>query len=171
MTAGPDKAALLAAGTDLLNREALYLDERRWADWLSLYQEDCIFWAPAWKTDTELTNDYIREISIFYFKSRSGLEDRVWRIESGEAPSLNPLPRTTHSFTSSVLEEGANEDAMTLHSAWNCHVFFLRNRTQHVFFGRRTDDLVATPEGWRIQRKKVLLMNDYVPAMIDVFCV
>ena len=71
MTAGPDKAALLAAGTDLLNREALYLDERRWADWLSLYQEDCIFWEPAWKTDTDLTNDYIREISIFYFKSRS----------------------------------------------------------------------------------------------------
>ena len=34
MTVGPDKAALLAAGTDLLNREALYLDERRWADWL-----------------------------------------------------------------------------------------------------------------------------------------
>ncbi len=171
MTEAADKAALLATGTELLNREALYLDEQRWKDWISLYQEDCIFWAPAWKTDTELTNDHIREISIFYFKSRAGLEDRVWRIESGEAPSLNPLPRTTHTISNSVLEVGASTDAMTLHSAWTCHVFFLRNRTQHVFFGRRTDDLIKTADGWRIQRKKVVLMNDYVPALIDVFCV
>ena len=104
MTEAADRAALLAAGTELLNCEALYLDEQRWKDWISLYQEDCIFWAPAWKTDTELTNDHIREISIFYFKSRAGLEDRVWRIESGEAPSLNPLPRTTHTISNSVLE-------------------------------------------------------------------
>lgn len=171
MSATVDRAALLAAGTELLNREALYLDERRWDDWIALFQEDCIFWAPAWKTDTELTDDHVREISIFYFKSRAGLEDRVWRIQSGEAPSLNPLPRTTHTISNSVLETGATADAMTLHSAWTCHVFFLRNRTQHVFFGRRTDELVRVDDEWRIQHKRVVLMNDYVPAMIDVFCV
>lgn len=106
MTEGADKAALLAAGTEVLNREGLYLDERRWDDWLALFREDCIFWAPAWKTDNELTDDPMREVSAFYFKSRAGLEDRVWRIRSGDAPSLNPLPRTTHTISNSVLEEG-----------------------------------------------------------------
>lgn len=171
MTGPVDRAALLAAGTDLLNREGLYLDDRRWDDWIALFQEDCEFWAPAWKTDTALTDDPIREISIFYFKSRAGLEDRVWRIRSGEAPSLNPLPRTTHTISNLVLEEGATADAITLHAAWTCHVFFLRNRTQHVFFGRRTDELARVDGAWRIKRKRVVLMNDYVPAMIDVFCV
>jgi len=171
MTDVIDKTALLAAGIELLNREALYLDEQQWSQWLALYQEDCILWAPAWKTDIELTDDHIREISIFFFKSRAGLEDRVWRIESGEAPSLNPVPRTTHTISNTVLEEGASAKSMKLNSAWTCHVYFLRNRTQHVFFGRRTDELVSTDEGWRIQCKKVVLMNDYVPAIIDVFCV
>lgn len=60
---------------------------------------------------------------------------------------------------------------MTLHSAWTCQVFFVRNRTQHVFFGRRSDELVRNGDGWQIQHKRVVLMNDYVPAMIDVFCV
>lgn len=171
MSGAVDRAALLAEGRELLDSEAFCLDMRRWEDWLALYREDCEFWAPAWKTDNDLTDDPMREVSVFYFKSRAGLEDRIWRIQSGEAPSLNPLPRTTHTISNTVLAGGATDDAMTLHSAWTCHVFFLRNRTQHVFFGRRTDELVRDGGGWRIQRKTVVLMNDYVPAMIDVFCV
>jgi 3-phenylpropionate/cinnamic acid dioxygenase small subunit len=171
MTGEIDRVALLAAGTELLAREGLYLDEQRWDEWLALYCEDCEFWAPAWKNNTEMTADFNREISIFYFKSRAGLEDRVWRIRSGEAPSLNPVPRTTHVVSNALLSDDAADDAMTLHSAWTCHVYFLRNKTQHVFFGRQSHALVRSEAGWRIQRKKVVLMNDYVPAMIDVFCV
>ncbi len=166
-----DRQTLLAAGTEVLAREGMYLDEQRWDDWLALYCEDCEFWAPAWKNNTEMTADFNREVSIFYFKSRAGLEDRVWRIRSGEAPSLNPVPRTTHVIGNSVLDEEARPDAMTLHSAWTCHVYFLRNKTQHVFFGRQTHLLVVNSGSWHIKRKKIVLMNDYVPAMIDVFCV
>ncbi len=171
MTENMDRNSLLAAGRAVLAHEGLYLDERRWDDWLALYCEDCEFWAPAWKDDTEMTDDPNREISIFYFKSRAGLEDRVWRIRSGEAPSLNPLPRTTHQITNSVLADGATADAMTLHSAWTCHVFSLRNKTQHVFFGRNRHELARIDGDWRIRRKKIVLMNDYVPGMVDVFCV
>lgn len=171
MSDGPDRAELLAAGTEVLSREGLYLDERRWDEWLALYCEDCEFWAPAWKSDTEMTDDPNREISIFYFASRAGLEDRVWRIRSGEAPSLNPMPRTTHVTSNSVLGEDATAVSMVLHSAWTCHVFSLRKKTQHVFFGRHTHELDLTKGEWRILRKKTVLMNDYVPGIIDVFCV
>ena len=37
MTDVIDKTALLAAGIELLNREALYLDEQQWSQWLELY--------------------------------------------------------------------------------------------------------------------------------------
>jgi 3-phenylpropionate/cinnamic acid dioxygenase small subunit len=169
MNAASEK--LLREGVDLLNREARYLDERLWDEWLELYCEDCLFWAPAWRDDNELTSNFEREVSIFYFKSRAGLSDRVWRIRSGQAPSLTPLSRTTHVIANTVLDEKSSADSMTLHSAWTCHVYSLRTRTQHVFFGRHQHDLVLEGDDWRIKRKKIVLMNDYVPGMIDVFCV
>ncbi len=166
-----EKEALLAAGTELLSREAMYLDEQRWDEWLALYCEDCEFWAPAWKSDTELTNDVNREISIFYFESRAGLEDRVWRIQSGQGPAVSPMPRTTHMIANTVIDDGATDAAMTLRSSWTCHVFSLRDKSQHVFFGRHEHGLIRDSGAWRIKRKKIVLMNDYVPSMLDVFCV
>ena len=166
-----DERELLAQGADLLAREAMYIDLQRWDDWIALYLEDAVFWAPAWRTDTEMTDDVGREISLFYFENRAGLEDRVWRIRSGQAPSLTPMPRTTHVVGNTVLEDPPTEDAMTLHSAWTCHVYSLRDRSQHAYFGRYEHDLKRVDGAWRIQRKKITLMNDYIPAMIDVFCV
>lgn len=166
-----DDTALLATGINLLSCEARYIDERRWDDWLGLYLEDAVFWAPAWRDDDTLTEDVDREISLFYFESRGGLEDRVWRIRSGQSPALTPMPRTTHHVTNTVLDDGAEARDMTLHSAWSCHVYSLRDKSQHVFFGRYRHDLICVDNAWRIRRKKITLMNDYIPGMIDVFCV
>ncbi len=163
--------SLLRAASDLLAREGLYLDERRWDDWLALYCEDCTFWAPSWLDDGAMTTDPLTEISLFYFASRAGLEDRVWRIRSGQAPALVPMPRTTHLIANPVLDDGARAAAMTVRSAWTCHIYTLRNKTQHVFFGRYEHQLVRVGANWRIQHKKIVLMNDFVPGMVDVFCV
>lgn len=162
---------LLAAGIDVLSREAMYIDLRRWDDWIGLYHEDAELWAPAWRNDTEMTGDVGREISLFYFGSRAGIEDRVWRIRTEKAPALFPLPRTTHVVTNTVFEAPPSTEAMTLHSAWTCHVYSLRDRSQHAFFGRYEHDLKRLDGRWRITRKKIILMNDYIPAVIDVFCV
>lgn len=161
----------LRAAMDVLAREALYLDDRRWDEWIALYCEDCEFWTPSWLTEEDISADPNREISVFYFKSRGGLEDRVWRIRSGQAAALTPLPRTTHQVTGAVLEGDVTADAMIVKSAFACHVYFVRNKTQHVFFGRYEHGLVRIDGEWRIQRKKITLMNDFVPAMLDVFCV
>ena len=50
---GPE---ILAQCTDLLYREAAYLDERRWAEWLELYTADAEFWVPAWDEDDNPRN-------------------------------------------------------------------------------------------------------------------
>ena len=163
--------ALLDEGVDILSREAMYIDLRRWDDWIALFHEDAVLWAPAWRTDTEMTEDIGREVSLFYFKSRAGIEDRVWRIRTENAPALYPLPRTTHLVTNSVFEAPPTAESMTLHSAWTCHVYSLRDRTSHAFCGRYEHDLKRFDGHWRITRKKIILMNDYIPAVIDVFCV
>jgi len=84
---------------DLLYREALYLDERRWDDWLALYDEAAEFWVPAWKSEDQPTDDPSSEVSLVYAARRSELEDRVWRVRSGQSIASTPLPRTAHIVT------------------------------------------------------------------------
>jgi 3-phenylpropionate/cinnamic acid dioxygenase small subunit len=160
----------LAAGVELVHREAKYLDERRWDDWLALYTQDCEYWMPAWKADGTLTTDPRTELSHIYYASRSGLEDRVVRIRSGKSAASTPMPRTAH-ILGSVLPVESPADRLRLGSTWVSHVFFPRSNESHAFFGRTEHELVLRGGDWRIAKKKILLQNDYIPTMLDVYCV
>jgi 3-phenylpropionate/cinnamic acid dioxygenase small subunit len=124
------QAGSLAAGIELVHREARFLDEQRWDEWLALYLEDCEYWMPAWKADGTLTGNPKTELSL-------------------ESP----------------------DDRLRLSSTWVCHVYFPRSRESHAFFGRTEHELVARESDWRITKKKILLQNDYIPTMLDVYCV
>jgi benzoate/toluate 1,2-dioxygenase subunit beta len=52
-----------------------------------------------------------------------------------------------------------------------CHVLFTRARAQHAFFGRSEYTLVRSEGEWKIRAKKVLLQNDDIPGVLDVYCV
>jgi 3-phenylpropionate/cinnamic acid dioxygenase small subunit len=164
------QAGSLAAGIELVHREARFLDEQRWDEWLALYLEDCEYWMPAWKADGTLTADPKTELSHIYYASRAGLEDRVVRIRSGKSAASTPMPRTAH-VVGSVLALESPDDRLRLASTWVCHVYSPRSRESHAFFGRTEHELVARESDWRIARKKILLQNDYIPTMLDVYCV
>jgi 3-phenylpropionate/cinnamic acid dioxygenase small subunit len=166
----PAQDGALAAGVELVHREAKYLDERRWDDWLALYTQDCEYWMPAWKADGTLTTDPRTELSHIYYASRSGLEDRVVRIRSGKSAASTPMPRTAH-ILGSVLPVESPADRLRLGSTWVSHVFFPRSNESHAFFGRTEHELVLRGGDWRIAKKKILLQNDYIPTMLDVYCV
>lgn len=164
MTAAPT----LAEAEALLAREGHCLDAQRWQDWLALYAADAVYWVPCWKGDGTPTADPDAEVSLIYHDSRAALEDRVWRFTSGRSAASTPLPRTAHAASSIVLDGDAADPLV--HASWTCHVFDPKHRRQHVFFGRYELRLVREAAGWRIARKKVLLANDYIPTMIDVYC-
>jgi len=166
----PAQDGALAAGIDLVHREAKLLDEQRWDDWLALYTEDCEYWMPAWKADGTLTADPRTELSHIYYASRAGLEDRVVRIRSGKSAASTPMPRTAH-ILGGVLPAESPADRLRLGSTWVSHVFFPRSNESHAFFGRTEHELVLRGGGWRIAKKKILLQNDYIPTMLDVYCV
>ena len=46
-----------AAVAEFLYREAHLLDARKFSDWLELFCEDAVFWAPAVGMDGEYTTD------------------------------------------------------------------------------------------------------------------
>jgi 3-phenylpropionate/cinnamic acid dioxygenase small subunit len=160
----------LAAAVELVHREARLLDEQRWDEWLALYTEDCEYWMPAWKADGTPTTDPEKELSHIYYASRAGLEDRVVRIRSGKSPASTPTPRTVH-ILGSILPLEASADRVRLSSTWVTHVYFPRSRESHAFFGRSEHELILHGGELRIDKKKILLQNDYIPTMLDVYCV
>lgn len=165
---------LLEEARELLSREAIYLDERRWDEWVALFAEDCEYWVPTWRTESELASDPQRELSHIYYANRAGLEDRIVRIRSGRSPASQPLRRTTH-IVSNVLLEGDASSADTtklgVRSSWICHVFDPHRKSASVLFGRAHYELRRAGDAWRIARKKTIIENDYFPTMLDVYCI
>lgn len=167
MNASPD---LVAAAHDVLAREALYLDTQRWDDWLALFTDDTHYWMPAWTGEHTLSASPDTELSLMYCTARAGLADRVWRVRSGLSVASMPLPRTSHAVTSSLVT-AQDDGTLRVESAWSCSVFSLKLRSAHTFFGRYEHVLRSEGGQWRIARKKVVLMNDTIPTMLDFYCV
>ena len=82
-----------------LYAEARALDEKRWADWLACYADDVEFFMPSWDDDDKLTTDPHNEVSLIYYPSKQGLEDRVFRIETDRSSATTPDTRTGHAIT------------------------------------------------------------------------
>lgn len=168
MSDAADRGLLLNEVCDLLYREAACLDEQRYDDWLDLFTQDCEYWLPAWKGDHQPTEDPKRELSLIYYNARSGLEDRVWRVQSGQSVASQPVPRTGH-FVANVEIEKMTEGVIPVSASWQTHSYMHKNKSTVTFFGRYHYGLVRAGEALRIKRKKIVLMNDYIPTMLDFY--
>jgi len=158
------------AAIDLVYTEVTHLDAHRWADWLALYTPDSEFWMPMWRDEETFNDNPSTGLSHIYYASRAGLEDRIARIRSRKSPASAPLPRTAHVVGTPLVHE-AKTGSLVVRSSWSCHVVFPRHRDPHAFFGSYEHHLVQTGEGLRISRKHVFLLNDYIPSMLDIYCV
>jgi benzoate/toluate 1,2-dioxygenase subunit beta len=156
----------LAEAEDLLTREALCLDRRQWDEWLALFTDDCIYWMPAWRDEENMTEDPDSELSLIWYRGRRNLEDRVWRIKSGLSVASSPLMRTAHQVTNILIE---GEDRVV--ASFSVHVHNPKRRIDHVFFGRYEYRLSRTNTALLIAEKKIMLMNDMIPAVADFYMV
>jgi benzoate/toluate 1,2-dioxygenase beta subunit len=150
-----------------LYREARALDDKDWGAWLALYAEDAEFWMPAWDDDDRLTENPQTEISLIWYGNRGGLEDRVFRIrtERSSATSL-PEPRTSHNISNvEILEQAAG--LVKLRCNWV--TFSYRYRTTDTYFGTGFYTLDTTGERPLIRAKKVVLKNDYIHHVVDIY--
>ena len=159
---------LQAQVADLLYREARHVDQQRWDEWLELFTPDCEFWVPAWKGEHTPTEDPQAEVSLVYYSTRAGLEDRVWRIRSGQSVASTPVPRTTH-LVGNIRVDAVREDGCDVSSSFQAHSFFHKTKATEVSFGLYEHRLVREGGQLRIARKKVVLMNDYIPTMLDLY--
>ncbi len=150
-----------------LYREARFLDDKEWDEWLALYAPDVQFWMPAWDDDDKLVSDPAREVSLIYYPHKGGLEDRVFRIrtERSSATSL-PEPRTSHNISNvEIIEQ--NESTCKLRFNWLTLNF--RYKTTDTYFGTSYYTLDILGETPLIKDKRVVLKNDYIHHVIDVY--
>lgn len=154
--------------SELLYREARYVDEKRWDDWIALFDPKVEYWIPAWDADNELTTDPLTEMSLIYYGDRTGLEDRVFRLRTGRSAASTPMPRTCHTV-SNVLAEPQNDGSCTASATFVTNLF-RRNAEQH-FFGRYDYVLIPVDGSWKIRRKKVVVLNDLIDTVLDIYSV
>lgn len=153
---------------DLLYREARLLDERRFDAWLAMYSEDVVFWMPAWKTETTLTSDPDAELSLIYYEGRQNLQDRMWRMASGLSNASSIPARVAH-IVGNVIVEASSDHEATILSAFTTHHHDPRSDRTHVFFGHYRHVFRQTEGQWLIAAKTIILMNDCIPTVADLY--
>ncbi|WP_017670615.1 aromatic-ring-hydroxylating dioxygenase subunit beta [Blastomonas sp. AAP53] len=168
LTAAPGAVIAPSSAERLIIEEAACLDEQRWDDWLALFVDDARFWVPSWDDYSTPTTDPESQLSLIFYASRKRLEERVWRLRSGQSPASVPLHRTVHSITNIRVDMQAPH---VIHSNVVVHSFNPRRKETTVLFGTYRHSLVAGPDGPMIAEKKILIMNDYLPASVDIYTI
>jgi 3-phenylpropionate/cinnamic acid dioxygenase small subunit len=164
--AAMQRVELKNAVEELIYREAALLDAKKWREWLELYAEDAVFWMPTWASEYEPTSDPELELNLMYLKGRAHLEDRVFRIETGDSFASVPMARTAH-VVSGVLVEGVHGVEVDARASWIVHSFGLHGAiTRGGWYEYR---LRPTEEGLRIARKKIVMVDDKLVGPVDVF--
>ncbi|WP_102224898.1 benzoate 1,2-dioxygenase small subunit [Acidimangrovimonas sediminis] len=158
----PDQDQIAA----FLYAEARLLDDREWDAWLECYAPEATFWMPAWDDDDGLTEDPQAQVSLIYYPNRDGLEDRVFRIKTERSGATMPEPRTCH-MISNIEILARRDDAVDLRFNW--HTLSHRYQKTTGFFGTSFYTIDLSGPAPKITAKKVILKDDYIHQVIDIY--
>ena len=156
--------SLVSGVETLIQREAGYLDLQKWDDWLSLYAEDCEYWVPAAKGQTDAKT----QVSLFH-EDRTLMETRIKRLLHPLAHSLVKPLRTCHVVGGIVIEDdGANGGDIVATSSF--HMLEQHGDRQRLFGGFYTHRLRPSGGNLLIRAKRVDLTNCDMPLeVIETF--
>lgn len=143
----------------LLYRQAAMLDAKRWQDWIDLFAEDGVYWAPAAPDQT----DWMGQPSIFA-EDKLLMEVRMGRLTHPNAWSQAPLWTTNH-LVGNVIVEALDAKSAELYSRF--HLTEVRRDNVRHFAGSYRHSLVREGSHWKIRLQRVDLINaqatfDYV---------
>lgn len=162
-----DQAMSFEAIQAFLYAEARALDDRQWDSWLEFYHKDCPFWMPAWDDFDTLTEDPQNEISLMFYPNRQGIEDRVFRIKTDRSSATSlPEPRTNHSVSNIEVISRTNGEIKV---RFNWHTLSFRYGSTDQHWGTSFYTIDTRGQKPLITNKKVVLKNDHIHHVIDVY--
>jgi benzoate/toluate 1,2-dioxygenase subunit beta len=133
-------------------QEARLLDSGRFEDWLALFAQDAIYWAPAGHDDIDPT----QHVSIIY-DTLPGMQKRVGRLNSGFAYAQDPASRV-HRLVSNIEVVNRADDAIEV--ATMMLLVELSRHKQTIHSARCEFLLRREGTDWKIARKKVNLLRN-----------
>jgi 3-phenylpropionate/cinnamic acid dioxygenase small subunit len=122
---------------------------------------------PAWATETELTTDPEVEMALMYMADKTGLDDRIYRIQSRDSYASTPMPRSCHVVGNVLLLDGS-ADAMSVAASWTVHLYHM-NKGGRVHGGRYEYRLERRDGALKIAHKKIVFLNDKVDVPLDIY--
>jgi benzoate/toluate 1,2-dioxygenase beta subunit len=156
----------IAAVCQFLYCEARLLDDGQWDEWLACYSPDAVFWMPSWDDDDTLVSNPEQEISLIYYPNRQGLEDRIFRIKTERSSATMPSTRTSHNISNVEIE---NIDGAVLTVRFNWTTLSHRYKTDHTHFGMSRYVIDFSADAPQILNKYIVLKNDYIHQLIDIY--
>jgi benzoate/toluate 1,2-dioxygenase beta subunit len=158
--------ALQHSVEQFLYRKAALCDAQDWDAYLDLFDEDSEFHVPQWDAEHEYTTDPKRGMSLIYYSNRTGLEDRVFRIKTERSSATMPDTRTSHNISNVELER---QEGSLVTVRFNWHTLSHRYKTNYSHFGMARYVIDFGGERPQIRNKYVVLKNDYIHQVIDVY--
>ena len=152
--------------SELIFWEATLLDRRRWEEWIELYSEDAVFWVPSWADEENTTDDPETQLNLMYFPSRSGIEDRVFRIESRDSYASLPLDRTVHLVGNVLIDKVVGEK---IYALANCLVHTFGKKGAQTRASLYDYIIRQGDNGLKIVHKKITFIDDRLEGPVDVY--
>ena len=157
----------LQQASALLFKEARFIDNQQWDEWISLFDESAEYWIPSWDGQHKLVDDPRTGISLMFYADRSGIEDRIFRIRTGLSSASTPLPRTVHSITN-VEVESLDDGHLFVRSNWQCMSY--RWKETVILAGHYEHTMKPMSGGaYVISGKKIVVKNDLISMPMDVY--
>ncbi len=141
-----------------LTREAHLLDERRYDEWLALYDEDAWYWAPTHPnvTDRRFATAHIND-------DHQMMQVRVQRLGQDNAYTEQPQSRAVRIVNLVDVEPSQNEAedyiAVSKLLMYEYRMRQFREDDQRTFAATLRHGLRRNGERWRIAWKRVDLVN------------
>lgn len=149
---------LLKAVEQFVYREARYQDEHSYDAWEALWTDDAIYWVPANGADTDPTT----QMSVLY-DNRARIATRIKQLHTGKRHSQVPRSDLRRVVSNVELLEPHPELPDDIAVGANFLVCESRERGTVMWAGRSEYVLRDTPDGLRMARKKVILVDNERP--------
>jgi 3-phenylpropionate/cinnamic acid dioxygenase small subunit len=138
--------------------EAELLDERRFDEWLDLFDEDVRYWMPIARNVhfEQLEREYTEHSESNWFdEGKEILRKRVLQIQGGDHWAEEPRSRTTH-IVANVRVDKENGAEVTVKSRFIVYACRLEHDVD-FFVGKRIDILRREQSSWKILRRTIYL--------------
>jgi 3-phenylpropionate/cinnamic acid dioxygenase small subunit len=142
-----------------LFREARMLDERRFKEWVELFTEDVLYWAPILTNrtgrDAKLEVQKFGE-SAHFEDGKTSLTNRVKRFDTGMAWAEVPPSRTRHLISNIEVERIDGSEDVQVRSSFLVYRSHLET-DEEIYAGARSDVLRRKGASWAIARREIHL--------------